>query len=133
MKEIPSFLPFENRVTKSFKKLLYSMLSAVRRLMAIVSLSVFFITASAQFSFDRPFEEKAKPYKVLTSGKQITIKAKKDIKQVMLWTTSGNRVVEEKAVNANSYTMDITINQRNFFLMVKMADDKVYTEKIGIR
>ena len=51
----------------------------------------------------------------------------------MLWTTSGNRVVEEKAVNANSYTMDITINQRNFFLMVKMADDKVYTEKIGIR
>ena len=74
-----------------------------------------------------------KPYTVLTNGKHITIKSNKNIKHVMLWTTRGDRVVEQREINDNSYTINITINEKVFFLMVGMADGKIYTEKIGIQ
>jgi hypothetical protein len=51
----------------------------------------------------------------------------------MLWTTGGNRVIEQKEINSISYTFTIPVNQKSFFLMVGLADGKVYTEKIGIR
>jgi len=74
-----------------------------------------------------------KPYTVLTNGKHITIKSNKNIKHVMLWTSRGDRVVEQREINDNNYTINITINEKVFFLMVGLADGKIYTEKIGIQ
>ncbi len=65
-------------------------------------------------------EKRTKPYKILTSGKQITIKSTKAIKHVMLWTTGGNRVVEQKEINNSSYTVYYSGKSKNIF-----PDDRI--------
>ena len=109
------------------------MSSAIRRLMAVAILSLFFFASQAQSDNDWPPKKDVKPYKVLTSGKQITIKSSKDIKHVMVWTSGGNRVIEQKEINTGSYTFTIPVNQKSFFLMIGLEDGKIYTEKIGIQ
>lgn len=76
-----------------------------------------------------------KPYKVISSGKQITLKSTKEIQAVMAWTASGNRIHEQRSVNASSYTFTInnSITEKIFFLMVQLRNGKLYTEKIVIR
>jgi len=109
------------------------MLSAIRRLLAAASLSLLFITAGAQTDNKLPALNEAKPYKVSTYGKQITIKSSKSIRHVMVWTTGGNRVIEQKEINSSSYTFTIPVNQKVFFLMIGLDDGKIYTEKMGIQ
>ncbi len=109
------------------------MLSAIRRLLAAASLSLLFITAGAQTDNKLPTLNEAKPYKVITYGKQITIKSNKSIKHVMVWTTGGNRVIEQKEINSSSYTFTIPVNQKTFFLMIGLDGGKIYTEKMGIQ
>jgi len=74
-----------------------------------------------------------KPFKVLTSGKKITIQAKQSIKTVIVWTSNGHRIVEQKDINATAYTFEVTINEKYFFARIDMGDGKMYTEKIGLR
>ncbi|MEI9911272.1 MAG: hypothetical protein WDO71_17380 [Bacteroidota bacterium] len=83
-------------------------------------------------SLDRAGITDNKPYKILTSGKQITVKSTKNIKNIMVWTASGHRIVEQKAVNASSYTFNINVNEKIFFVMIEYEGSKPYTEKIGI-
>ena len=51
----------------------------------------------------------------------------------MLWTTGGNRVVEQKEINKSSYSFTIPVNQKAFYLMIGLVGGKVYTEKIGVQ
>ena len=74
-----------------------------------------------------------KPYKILTSGKQITVKSSKDIKSIIVWTASGHRIVEDKEVNATSYSFSINVSEKVFFVMIQFEGSKPYTEKIGIQ
>lgn len=106
------------------------MLPAIRRLLTCISFIVFFTTAQGQVI--KPPVQEEKPYKLLTSSKQITIKSSKGIKHIMLWTTGGNRVVEQKDINSSSFVLDIPVNQKTFFLMIGLQDGKVYTEKLAI-
>lgn len=110
---------------------MYSMLSAARRLLAVAILSVSFLVSGAQPESSRPVKKETKPYKVLTSGKQITIKSTKNIQHVMLWTTGGHRVVEQREINSSSFAFSVPVNEKIFFLMVGMDGGKIYTEKIG--
>ena len=80
----------------------------------------------------QPEKKTPKPYKILSSAKQLTIKSSKNIKHIMLWTTGGNRVSEHKDINASQYVLEITAPQKTFFLMIALSDGKVYTEKIGL-
>lgn len=108
------------------------MMNATSRLMAFISLLFISITVAAQpVAID--IIKEVKPYKVLTSGKQITIKSSRNIKHIMLWTTGGNRVVEQKEINNSTYSFTIPVNQKAFYLMVGMVNGKIYTEKIGIQ
>lgn len=107
---------------------MYSMQQSIRRLVAVATLSLLFFVSQAQ-----PGKQELKPYKVLTSGKQITIKSTKDINHVMLWTIGGNRVVEEKEINKSSYSFTIPVNQKAFYLMIGLTGGKIYTEKIGVQ
>lgn len=107
-------------------------MSAIRRLSAILSLSLFVLAARAQPVSDIPAAKESKPYKVLTSGKQVTIKSTKGIKQVMVWSTNGNRIVEHRAVNNSLYSFTVPSNHKTCYIMVGLDDGKVYTEKIGI-
>ena len=74
-----------------------------------------------------------KPYKVLTNNKQITIQSKQIIRSVMVWTSSGHRVLEQKDVNAVTYTFTIPVKENIFFMMLQTNDGKRYTEKIGVQ
>ncbi|MGB3008500.1 MAG: hypothetical protein WBC06_18435 [Chitinophagaceae bacterium] len=109
------------------------MMTIIRRLIFFLFLSAFFTESPAQQLKNESFYKEAKPFKVLTSGKQITIKSTKDINHVMLWTNNGDRLVEQKEINATSYSFRIPINGRFFFLMVGLTNGKIYTEKIGLR
>lgn len=73
-----------------------------------------------------------KPYRILTSGKQVTIKSSKNIQNIMVWTASGHRVVEQKAINASSYSFTIDVSGKIFFLMLELNNNERYTEKIGV-
>lgn len=109
------------------------MQQSIRRLLAVVTLSLLLFVSQAQSDSNFPLKKEPKPYKILTAGKQITIKSTKDIKHVMLWTTSGNRVVEQKEINKTSFTINIPVNQKAFFMMIGLVGGKTYTEKIGLQ
>lgn len=104
------------------------MTKSLQRLIAIVVCSLLFITAEGQSD-----NKESKPYKVATTGRQLVIKSSKTIQHVMVWTTGGDRVVEQRGINNTSFTIDIPLNRKTFFLMVGMANGKVYTEKIGVQ
>jgi len=114
------------------------MSAALRRLFAIVILSISCYLVYAQSAdnstqYEISAKKTPKPYKVITSGKQITIKSSKDIQHVMLWTSNGHRVIEQKEINAASFSFTIPVNDKIFFLMVGTTDGKIYTEKIGVQ
>jgi hypothetical protein len=109
------------------------MVSPVRRLLAVAVLLVSFYIPQAQPAGNEPIKKESRPYKILTSGKQITIKSGRNIQHVMLWTTGGHRVVEQREINNSSYTFTIPINDKLFFLMIGLEGGKIYTEKIGIQ
>ena len=116
------------------------MFPAIRRFAGILSLSLLFIISHAQPANELPVKKEplpglqaSRPYQLLSSGKQLTLKSKKNIQHVMLWTSDGHRVVEQKDINATSYSFTIPVNEKLFFLMVGFGGGKVYTEKIGVR
>jgi hypothetical protein len=76
---------------------------------------------------------KAKPFKVQTNGRQITIQSKENIKSMMVWTASGHRIVEEKTLNTNSYSFSVPAKEKICFIVIEAADGKRYTEKIGVQ
>ncbi len=107
------------------------MMSVRRRLLAFIC-SLLFLSTPVQMQATG-FPPKNKPYKVIASGKQITIKGNKNIRQVMVWTVNGNRIAEHHDINASSYAFQLPVAAKSYFLMVNMGDGKVYTEKIGAR
>jgi hypothetical protein len=109
------------------------MATSVRRLMAVAAFSVSFFVSKAQPAASQSIKKENLPYHVLTSGKQITIKSNRNIQHIMLWTTSGHRVVEQRDIHAASYTFIIPIAEKIFFLMLGLEGGKIYTEKIGVQ
>ena len=51
----------------------------------------------------------------------------------MLWTTGGNRLVEQREINNSAFTFTIPVSGKYFFLMLTLTNGKVYTEKIGLQ
>ena len=83
-------------------------------------------------------ERKAsKPFKILTSGRQVTIKSTDNtnsLKQILVWTSSGNRIVEQHELDVPSYDFSVSaINEKVFFLLVEFKDGKRFSEKFGVR
>lgn len=75
----------------------------------------------------------AKPFKVLTNGKQITIQSKQNLKSVMVWTASGHRFVEEKELKTNAYSFIVPSKEMVFYIMIETAEGKRFTEKMGVK
>lgn len=75
----------------------------------------------------------AKPFKVLTNGKQITIQSKQNLRSIMVWTASGHRFVEEKQLTTNSYTFIVPSKEKVFYIMLETAEGKRFTEKMGVK
>jgi hypothetical protein len=87
---------------------------------------------SAVYAKDK-VEEKNKPLKILNVGKQVTVKSTMNIRTLMVWTSGGHRIVEERKLNTSSYSFRVQVNDKLFFLMVQLADGRTYSEKIGVQ
>ena len=113
------------------------MKNGIRTYLALMAVCLCTINLSAQSSGNRPIpasapSSEAKPFRILTNGKQVTVRAKQDIKTIMVWTANGHRVLEQKNINASNYQFRITVNYKVFFLRVQLADGNTYSEKIGL-
>ena len=75
----------------------------------------------------------AKPFKVLTNGKQITIQSKQNLRSLMVWTASGHRFVEEKALTSNSYSFTVPAKENIFYIMLETSEGKRFTERMGVK
>src|SRR5579885_64891 len=79
----------------------------------------------------------AKPFKILTSGKQITVKSidnTNNLKQILVWTSSGHRIVEQHELDVPSFDFTVSgINAKIFFMLVEFKDGKRVSEKFGVR
>lgn len=110
---------------------------------AIIRLVLIFVSCLSLMSFteaqhnefpvkNTSIDAPAKPYRILTSGKRVTIQSKQTIKSVMVWTSSGHRIVEQNNVNDDSYSFTVSSNDRYYFLMLELQNGKRHTEKIGV-
>jgi len=111
------------------------MQTPIRRLFPLIALlfSTLMMEAQPAFTAAAEINNPAKPYRIQTSGKQITIKSTKDIKTVMVWSAGGNRILEQKDINTDSYNFRLTVNEKVLFIRIQLIDGKVYSERIGIR
>jgi hypothetical protein len=110
---------------------------AIQYTLAVAAFFSFVITSYAQkddyVPKPKPVAAKtiAKPYKILTSGKRITIKSKKNIKRLMVWTSSGHRIVEQHELDTAEYNFTIPTDEKVFFLMLETNNGDRYTDKFG--
>ena len=74
-----------------------------------------------------------KPYKVLTSGRQITIQSKQNLKSLLVWTASGHRIVEEKQFPSTTYSFTVPAKEKYFYMVIETAEGKRFTEKMGVK
>lgn len=109
---------------------------AFRKTMAVLAITFLSVLTQAQpvnsSENVKGSEKSIKPYRIHTSGKQITIKSIKDIKSVIVWTSDGHRIVEHRDINTANYSFRITVKERIFFIRLQLADGKTYSEKIGV-
>jgi len=101
---------------------------------ALFSVSSFIYGQSKQSpKSELSYPTSAKPFKVLTNGKQITIQSKQNLKSLMVWTASGHRFVEEKELKTNSYSFTVPSKEKIFYMMIETAEGKRFTEKMGVK
>ena len=113
----------------------------IRKTMAVAAFSMFFFASIGQSSSApnkaiSATEKAPSPFKILTSGKRITVQSKNsnnNIKRILVWTSSGHRIVEQHDLEVSSYAFTVPGNERFFFLMLEMKDGKRYTDKFGVQ
>jgi len=69
----------------------------------------------------------------MTSGRNVTVKSTKNIKNIMVWTASGHRIVEQRDLNVASFSFNTNAKDKIFFVMIQYDGLKPYTEKIGVK
>jgi hypothetical protein len=74
-----------------------------------------------------------KPFKILNNGKKITVQSSKNIKTILVWTSSGNRIIEQQEVNVSNYSFEIPTKEKILFLRLELENGKMYIEKIGVQ
>lgn len=78
-------------------------------------------------------ENKAKPFRVLTNGKRITIQATSTFTRLLVWTSNGHRILEQTKLNTLTYSFESPSQEKILFLLVEFTNGLRYTEKIGVR
>lgn len=84
-------------------------------------------------SHAQPAGDKAKPYRILTAGRQVTVKSSQPIQSLMVWTSGGHRILEQKNIDAGNYTFRVDVKEKVFFVMIRLKNGKVFSEKIGVQ
>ncbi|HSU26964.1 MAG TPA: hypothetical protein VLJ68_01175 [Chitinophagaceae bacterium] len=71
-----------------------------------------------------------KPYHINISGKQVTIKSAQAIKNILVWTSVGDRIIEQKDLNLSSLSFELNVKTKGYYIMIQLMNDKSYTEKL---
>jgi len=74
-----------------------------------------------------------KPFRILTNGQRITIQSSKNISNVIVWTSGGNRFVEQTNIETPSFNFTVPAKEKYVFMMVELQGGRRYTEKIGVQ
>lgn len=108
--------------------------ASLQRFSAILILLCFTLVSYTQNGGSNfPFKKESKPFKILTAGKQITIRSQKEMKAVMVWTASGHRMVEQTQVNRTSFSFNVAgSREKYFFVMVQYEGQRPVTDKIMV-
>jgi len=75
----------------------------------------------------------SKPFRILTNGKQITVQSNKTISKIIVWTSGGNRFVEQSNLETSTYNFTIPDKEKFVFMMLELQGGKRFTEKIGVQ
>ena len=88
----------------------------------------------SQSSFEeRIADKKNKPvFKILTSGKKITVESKQSIRLLMAWTSSGHRIVEQRNPKELKHSFNVPAQEKIVYVLVETTDGKRETRKIGV-
>lgn len=110
----------------------------IRKLAVIAFFTCFVGSSMAQDpgpknNLPSPERSESKPFRVLTNGKQITIQSNRNISKIIVWTSSGNRFVEQSNLEASSYNFTIPAKEKFVFMMLELQGGKRFTEKIGVQ
>ena len=113
---------------------------AIQYTLAVAAFLMIMSSAHAQKNDNTPPKNKAvaekkviKPYKILTSGKRITVQSRNNIKRILVWTSSGHRIVEQHELDVPSYNFTIPGDEKIFFLMLETNNGNRYTDKFGVQ
>ena len=114
----------------------------IYRSIRIITAALFCLTL-ASFSFAQANSSKIpvtisektdkKPFKILSTGKKITIQSNRNIKTILVWTSSGNRIIEQQELNVSNYSFETPAKEKIFFVRLELDNGKMYTEKIGVQ
>ena len=113
---------------------------AIQYTLAVAAFFMIVITSHGQKDDNIPPKNKSvtekkvtKPYKILTSGKRITVQSRNNIKRILVWTSSGHRIVEQHELDVPSYNFTIPGEEKIFFLMLETNNGNRYTDKFGVQ
>jgi hypothetical protein len=98
----------------------------------LVSFSFAQATSSKDPSITLEKTEK-KPFRILTDGKKITVQSNRNIKTVLVWTSTGHRIIEQQELNVPNYSFEAPLKEKIFFLRIELDNGKMYTEKVGLQ
>ena len=76
---------------------------------------------------------KTRPYRLLTEGRQVTIRCTQRLESVMVWTSGGHRVIEQKDIKKEEFQFQLTVPARVYFIMIRLSDGSSYSEKFGVQ
>ena len=76
---------------------------------------------------------KSRPYRLLTAGRQVTIRCTQRLESIMVWTSGGHRVIEQKDIKKEEFQFQLTVPARAYFIMIRLSDGSSYSEKFGVQ
>lgn len=73
-----------------------------------------------------------RPFKLLSAGRQLTLRSPKPMHRILVWTIEGNRLAEWRETASSQVTIELPVYRKVYFLMVVFADGKVWSGKIAV-
>ena len=113
--------------------MMYLTIRKVAAIAVFICISAFSLAQDPGPKTKSPEKTFVKPFRVLTNGQRITIQSSKNISNVIVWTSSGNRFVEQTNIETPSFNFTIPAKEKCVFMVLELQGGRRYTEKIGVQ
>lgn len=81
----------------------------------------------------KDFSSNAKPFKLLTSGSQVTVQARQNLVRITVWKSNGQRLLDKEGIASTQFSFTSNNRDRFYFIMLELADGSRFTEKLGLQ